>query len=502
MIARGRFGLKMLGFEAATHYNCPCARPSTGRATLKEEHMTRSRALAPALAAVLALALAASAQAQAPKTFNVSDAAGLVKAIGPDRTVVLKKGDYKLSTAYSVTSDYASWTDGDDGKELALTGLKNLTIRGADGARIVSDAAYSPILGVYDSTGVTIDHVAFARSAAAAEDAGASGLSAESVEGLTLDRCTFEAGTTVAIDLWSCTGVRIRRTEVSDAGSGALSASYCDDIEVSDSTFSGCEGYPLVYLEETNGVLFKSAVFQDNFGGNLVEIYAEEIDAESISFMGCDFTGNDFDYFAGSSILPTTDSCEYTDNSFGEDWEISSVAPASDEEYYGEDYSDDDYAYDEFAYYDHPSGLSFTYPSSWELQEYPSKSRAGFFAPYGSTFVLVLAPYQLPAKADPVKQRPKIFADALAALVKSLKDESSVALSVKADGESYESDGMISQDYLGTAAKAKDERAAARVRLVIFGQGVLAVVGMAKDASSLEIDTEADSVFSSITVTE
>jgi hypothetical protein len=216
--------------------------------------------------------------------------------------------------------------------------------------------------------------------------------------------------------------------------------------------------------------------------------------------MSCEFSGNDFEYFVGSTIIPTTDGCAFTGgNSFGDDWEVSSVAPASDE-YYGEDYGDE--GYDEYAYYDHPSGLSFTYPSYWDLREYPAKARAGFFAPYGSTFVMVLTPYQLPAKADPAKQRQKIFTDALAALVKALKDESSITLSVKADGESYEDGGMVSQDYAGTATKAQDERAAARVRLVLLGNGVHAVVGMAKDASSLEVDTEADSVFSSIAVTE
>jgi hypothetical protein len=460
--------------------------------------MTRSRGPATALAIALALA-AATAQAQASKTFNVSDAAQLLKAIGPDRTVVLKKGDYKLSSAYSFTSDYVSWNEGDDGSELALSGLKNLTVRGADGARIVSDAAYSSILGLYESSGITFDNVAFARSKDAAADPGAGSLYAEAVDGLTVDRCSFEAGTTVAIELWECSDVKIKRAKIAGAISGAISASYGDGIEVADSTVSGCEGYPLVYLEETNGVLFKSTKFLDNSGGNFIEIYAEEVDAESIAFMSCGFSGNDFEYFVGSSILPTTDACQFADNSFDEDWEVSSVAPESDE-YYGEDWGDEDY--EDYAVYDHSSGLSFTYPSYWELQEYASKSRAGFFTPYESTFVLVLTPYQLPAKADLAKQRPKIFADALAALVKSLKDESSVALSVKADGESYEDGGMISQDYTGTATKGKDESAAARVRLIIYGQGVHAVVGMAKDASSLDVDTEADSVFSSIVTTE
>jgi hypothetical protein len=113
-----------------------------------------------------------------------------------------------------------------------------------------------------------------------------------------------------------------------------------------------------------------------------------------------------------------------------------------------------------------------------------------------------MTPYQLPAKADLAKQRQKILDDALAALVKSLKDESAVALSVKADGSPYEADGVASQEYRGTAAKGKGESAAARVKLVIYGSGVHALVGLAKDASSLDVDTEADYVFSSIAATE
>jgi len=458
------------------------------------------------MALVVAFALAAAsaiAQSQASKTYNVSDIGQLLKAIGPDRTVVLRKGDYKLSAAYSFTSDYVAWADGDDGKELALSGLKNLTIRGADGARLVSDSSLSSILGIYESSGVTIDNVAFSRSKDAGDDAGAGSLYVESVDGLTIDRCSFEGGTTVAIELWECSGVKIRRAKVSGTTSGAISAYYTDDIESSALSVSGCEGYPLLYFEDCGDASFSDASFKGNAGGNLVEIYASEDEAGAVSFSGCEFSDNEFEYFSGTDNLPSTDKCEFATNSFGEDWAENSVAPASDDEYYDEYAGDEDYEdYEEPATFEHSSGLTFTYPSYWELQEFATKSRAGFFAPFGSTFVLVLTPYQLPAKADPAKQRQKLFDDALAALVKSLKDESSVALSVKADGESFDADGVVSQEYTGTATKGKGERAAARVKLMIYGGGVHALVGMAKDTSSLEVDTDADSVFSSITITE
>ena len=69
-----------------------------------------------------------------------------------------------------------SWSDGDGGKELELSGLKNLTIRGADGARIVSDSAFSGIMAIYESSRITLDNLAFARTQLAGDDAGAGSL--------------------------------------------------------------------------------------------------------------------------------------------------------------------------------------------------------------------------------------------------------------------------------------------------------------------------------------
>ena len=112
--------------------------------------MTRTRHFALAFA-MLTAAFGAFSQAKAAQSIPVSDAKQLVNAIGSDRTIVLKKGDYKLSSAYGVSTKFASWIDGDDGKELQITKIQNLTIRGADGARIVSDSGLSSILGIYDS---------------------------------------------------------------------------------------------------------------------------------------------------------------------------------------------------------------------------------------------------------------------------------------------------------------------------------------------------------------
>ncbi len=467
--------------------------------------MINSRLSASAVALCLAIAVvSAGAQSQNAKTYNVSDMVQFLKAVGPDRTIVLRKGDYKLSSAYSVTSEYIYWYDGDNGKGLELSGLKNLTIRGADGARIVSDASMSTILTVSESQGITIDNIVFTRTSAAGKDAGAGSFYASSVKNLVLDRCSFEGGTATAIELYECTAVKIRRTSISGAYAGAVCVSCSKDVEITGATVDGCEGYPLIYVEESGPVTFESSIFTSNIGSNFVEYYPYDLDKETLVFKNCSFKNNDYEFFLGSSDFPETVSCTFEGNSFGEDWAESSVA-MNDEDYYGgDDYYDDEYEedYPEYASFEHSSGLAFLYPSYWELRDDSYKARAGVFSPYGSTFVLILTPYQLPAKIDVVAQRQKIFADALAALAKSLKDESALVLSVKAEGAIGDEAGLVFQEYRGTATIGKDGYAAARVKLVIYNGRVHALVGMAKNASSLGFDTDADYVFSSLYVNE
>jgi hypothetical protein len=475
--------------------------------------MTHIRRISPVLFLLLAAA-GAFAQSKGAQAVTVSNAKELLLAIAPDRTIVLKKGDYVLRSAYGTTSKYATWVDGDDGKELSLSKLANLTIRGDDGARIVSDSGLSSILGIYDSTNVTLDNIVFSRAAKSGSDVGAGSLYAESVKGLVVDRCAFEGDTTTAIELWECEGVSIKRSAVSDATSGAISASYTHDLVVSSSKVTGCEGYPLLYLEESDKVLFESTSFEGATGGNFIEIYAESGSVESVRFEDCVFKGNKVDYFSGSQLLPATDACRFDGNSFGEDWATASVAPASDEKYYSDEEADgaqaDDSSADETPadetpagpiWYEHASGLSFSYPSEWEMNEYKAETRVGVFAPDGKSLAFFLTAYKVPANVDPAKQGKKVFADSAAALVKLLKDKAGISLVLQADGESYTDNDLLSADYKGTATKGDGEKAVARVRFVVTQKSVDAMVGLAADSSSLDPDGEMDGIFASIEIT-
>jgi len=460
--------------------------------------MTRSRRLALALLAAVPALFAAAApshKAGPARSIAVFDARQLAAAIGSDRTIVLGKGDYRLSSAYGIKSECVSWTGGGEGKELSIAKVESLTIRGSEGARIVSDSSGASMIGIYDSKDVTIDNIVFSRIPRKGAEAAAGSLYAESVSRLSLDRCSFEGPAAVAIELWECIDASIKRVDIEGAVSGAVSASYTEGLELVSGRVAGCRGYPLLCLEESDGVLFKGLSFEGNSGGNFVEVYAGEADEPSVRFEDCAFKGEDFEYFVGSARqpsalgLPSTEGCRFEDSSFGEDWRIASVAPASEGGPYAEEGP---------TLYEHSSGLSFQYAPAWRREEYLAKERVGVFAPDGKSLVFMLTAYAVPAKVDTTKRASQVFADAGAALVKALKDELDIKLFVKADGEPYADNGLLSADYSGRAAKGEGEIAQARVRLVCYGGSVQAMVGLAADASALDAGGEIDGIFDSI----
>lgn len=457
---------------------------------IRSRRPARPRAKAVWLALALVASLAAvPAAAQAQKaTYTVSNAKELLRAVGPNRTLVLKKGDYRLSTAYDFTSDYVSWNDADDGKELALSGLENVTFRGADGTRIVSDSGQAYLFGVYGGSGILFDNIAFVRSVAEGVEVSAGSVYAESAASLSFDRCSFAGPTGYPLELWECEDVSVKRARIEGGTSGALYAGYVQGLEMSGSTVAGNEGYPLLYLEESDAVHFSGTSFEGNSGGNFIEIYAEEGYVEDVAFTGCNFTDNQFEYFTGSDILPLTEECAFSGSSFDEDWAENSVASFAD--YSGEDEGP--------AYYVHyEAGFAFSYPWEWEFQE-SGKGRLALYSPDEEVLVFFATAMPLPAKFDAAKQGKKAFADASIAFAKLLKEEVGLSLSVKAEGEPYEAGGFLNADFVGQALRGEGEKAAARVRFFVSKGQVQAMAAFALDEAALEPDSTADFIVGSV----
>ncbi len=463
--------------------------------------MTRTRipGFAPffVFAAFLSLPFAgAGAQAQRP-TLTVSTAQELLKAIGPNRVIQLKKGDYVLSSAYKVTGKYIDWYDSDEGKELAILRADGLTIRGVAGSRIVVDSPTAYLIDVQDSSGVVFDTLVFARKLDEGSEVNAGGIYLENCEDFTLSAASFEGPNGYLLELRDCTKVTVKKSRFMFGQYGVFYASGSTGLSFQDSTFSSNLGTPLLSLEECSYVDFRNCLFAENSGGTLVEIYAESGQADGITFTASRFKSNEFDYFSGPGPIPETDACIFDSNSFGEDWAEYAVAPEQDEEYYGAGAGD--YA----TWYLGDSGLQLSYPAAWDVQEGEKDNRVGFSSPEGEVLVIFTAlPTKTGNNANPA-QLTRYFSDAAKAFISVIKGEAGIEVGfVEREDPFTDSTGLTSAWATGTGKKDNGGTGSVLARFVISRGKFFAIVAFVGDETLIEPGSEAYELLASLALEE
>lgn len=459
----------------------------------------RTARIAPAALALgvfcLALSLvpALPAAAQSRQVMNVSNATELLKAIGPNRVIQLKKGEYLLSSAYGVKSKYVEWIDADDGKELSLSDLSGMTIKGVAGSRIVVDSPSAYYLDLQNSSQVSFENLVFVRKVEEDAEISAGGIYVENSTDVSLARLSFEGPSGYPLELSDSSGVTIQGCRLSSGQYGAIYAGSCSDVSVEDTEISDNEGYPLISLEECSYWDFSNCRVTGNYGMTLMEIYAESGEAESITFTGCDFSGNEFDYFAGPGPLPETIDCAFDSNSFGEDWMDVAVAPEQDYEYYG-DY-EAEYATWSFG----ESGLETTYPTWWYAEEGDVATQATFQDDTGEVFVAFMdLPSKVPANPGAAQMK-KLFTDAGKAFVALIKKQATITLTFSDTQEPSADDMGLYSAYYSGEASSEDGQVMSFILRIALAQGKLyAMIGLASDEALLEPGSDASSIIDSL----
>lgn len=279
------------------------------------------------------------ALAQVRDLRTVSTPRQLLEALAPHRTIVLKAGDYVLSSAYGLEpSPWFTWTDSPGGRELSLQDLEDVELRGEAGARIVVGDPRLYVLGLYRCKDFSLSGLTFARNPASqapgqagAEveaEAEAGGLYIVDCQDLLLSDSAFEGRNGYPLEIKGSRGVKVSRTRISGGSFGAVYAAFCRDLLFEASTFRDNIAATLLSLEESRDVHFSSSTFSSNEGLNFLGVYTDKVRAENIDFAACTFVRNDFDWFTGPEFLPTLTDPRFEANSFGADWADNSVSPA------------------------------------------------------------------------------------------------------------------------------------------------------------------------------
>ncbi len=245
--------------------------------------MKTSRILALLLALLLAASLAAPAAA-ADGPVLVSDAASLLKAIAPGAVIELEPGYYNLSEAVSSmpgdflnARSWLSFADCGDGRELVVSGLDGLTIRGHEAVELVVEPRMADVFRFDGCSNITL-------------------------EGMTMGH-TQEPGvcTGDVLEFVNCRGVSLNGLDLYGCGAYGISASNSSELRMENSTIRECS-YGLMDINSCRGFRFLNCAMRDCGGYNLFNAFQSELSFESCSFEGNNALWGFVSDTAGSSL--------------------------------------------------------------------------------------------------------------------------------------------------------------------------------------------------------
>ena len=312
---------------------------ATEKKTLKERldqimnsKMTKSRVIASLLAFVL---LAGCALFTGPKSLADNEAAEIrtveastvdefLAAIADNTTIILKAGDYSLSSAstYGKFSGSFSWgwEDQYDGPQLVIDSVKNLTIKGAgaDATVISADPRYANVLTFRSCSNIALEGFTAGHTQEPGTCAGGV-IYLEYTQGVRIDDCSLYGCGTIGIEGWQSSDIAVSGTEIYDCSQGASFLNSCRNV-----SFDSCEirnhasAYEpsvmyLFYVYSTDNVRITNSSIHDNYAQSmLITGYSRDV-----VFAGNTVKDNAFlsSVFQPERYSPVVEGCSFENNS-------------------------------------------------------------------------------------------------------------------------------------------------------------------------------------------
>ena len=241
-----------------------------------------------------------------PEKIEVSDADGLLDAIGSNRVIILQPGIYDLTLAmekhtyperdlYGYTERVLEqrWKESHPCLRyaygsLTIRDITGMTIEGADPAqetRIVVDDPGSEVLSFADCDKICLRGLTLGHEVEPGTCSG-SVLRFQSSVNITLEEMDLYGSGTYGIEAVSSSTVTVRDTEIHDCTYGILSLVDSYAFDFSSCSFKNNSNYTLLSLDEYSMVLFTGCSFEGN-EGPLFTLYEDEY--PNITFEDCAF---------------------------------------------------------------------------------------------------------------------------------------------------------------------------------------------------------------------
>lgn len=245
-------------------------------------------------------------------------------ALGSDRTIVLDPGTYLLSdsSAYSINSDAMPfrWQEVNDGFQLVIDGLDNLTIQGAD--RETTELLTAPrgahTLNFRNCDDLSISGLTIGHTTAPSECMG-SVIAVENVENGTIDDCVLFGCGTWAVNALASSSLTVQNSDLTDCSAGAVYAVSCNEVTVDHcrvfDNIKMPDVHPLFDFFTSRNCVVSNCDIRDNAKLYAVSAY----NCDSVYFLGNQLDGNQFTNSVFSVDQPIiVEGCSFGDISKGQ----------------------------------------------------------------------------------------------------------------------------------------------------------------------------------------
>jgi hypothetical protein len=164
-------------------------------------------------------------------------------ALAPNTTIVLREGDYDLSTA----ADYGSedlrgayhWDLIYGGCALVISNLDGLKLIGRGNVQILAKPRYAEVISFYDCWGLTLEGLTLGHTEAPGP-CGAGVLCFNDCQDVRLKDCRLFGCGTLGIRASACSSLFAEGCQIDSCSDGALQAYECKDIRLTDCTIRDC----------------------------------------------------------------------------------------------------------------------------------------------------------------------------------------------------------------------------------------------------------------------
>lgn len=233
------------------------------------------------------------------QTITVGSTARMLAAMGSNRVIRLRPGEYDLGAVTHRSEGPVQWEKTYDGEELVLEGVENLTIEAADPERpprIVARPRYAFVVRLRGAKEVTLRHLVLGHTEAGRCLGGV--VRAERSERILIENCDLFGSGTVGVSLEGVDGFHLADATVRECTYGIADIDASTDVTFTDSTFVDNEEFDLVSVKNTPRVSFRGATFR---GNRVVKGYGHHFfavdEASRVVLADVTFEDNEFERF-------------------------------------------------------------------------------------------------------------------------------------------------------------------------------------------------------------